>query len=140
MTNHEIAQLLRNVAASFAIKDEKKFRFQMIAYQKAADSIENATSQVADLYKEDKLDTIPGIGDTIKSRLEELMKNGSVSHFERVKKDIPESVFPLLSLPGFVPKKAYKLVTAFKLNDPKPIVDDLEKVAKDGKIAPLEGF
>ncbi len=140
MTNHEIAQLLRNVAASFAIKDEKKFRFQMIAYQKAADSIENATSQVADLYKEDKLDTIPGIGDTIKSRLEELMKNGSVSHFESVKKDIPESVFPLLSLPGFGPKKAYKLVTAFKLNDPKTIVDDLEKVAKDGKIAPLEGF
>src|SRR5258706_2973860 len=140
MTNHEIAQLLRNVAASFAIKDEKKFRFQLIAYQKAADSIENATSQVADLYKEQKLDNLPGMGARIKSRLEELMKNGSVSHFYSVKKDFPEAVFPLIGLLGFGPKKAYKLVTAFKLSDPKTVVDDLEKVAKEGKIASLEGF
>ena len=39
-TNLEIAHLFRQVAASYAIKDEQKYKFQIIAYQKAADAIE----------------------------------------------------------------------------------------------------
>jgi len=54
MTNLEIAKLLRNVAASYEIKDENKFRFQIIAYKKAADAIQNSSSEVKDLFKEKK--------------------------------------------------------------------------------------
>src|SRR5260221_5653026 len=113
MTNSEIAQLLRQVGASFAIKDEKKYRFQIIVYQKAADTIQNLTSQVSDLYKEDKLTDLPGIGASIQQHLSELIKTGKVTHFETVMKDIPQAVFPLLGVPSFGPKKAYKLVTHF---------------------------
>ncbi len=140
MTNHEIAKLFRHVAAAFAIKDEKKHYFQIVAYQKAADAIENATSQVFDLVKEDKLEEIPGIGTTIKQRLEELVKTGKVAHFESVLKEVPEAMFPLLDVPSFGPKKAYKLVTAFKLTNPNTVITDIEKIAKEGKIASLEGF
>ena len=53
MSNQEIATLLRNVAASYAIKDEKKYKFQIIAYQNAAERIESSTAEVADLLKEE---------------------------------------------------------------------------------------
>jgi len=62
MTNIEIAKLFREVAAAYSIKNEGKYRFQIIAYKKAADAIEGSTYQIKDLYKEDKLDEIPGVG------------------------------------------------------------------------------
>ena len=51
MTNFEISQLLREVAAAYAVKNEQKYRFQIIAYNKAADSIENTTIEISDAKK-----------------------------------------------------------------------------------------
>ena len=140
MSNEQIAKLLRNVAASYTIKNEKKFRFQIIAYQKASDTIANLTSEVKDFYHENKLDTLPGIGNTIRSHLIELFKKGEVRHFNWALKGIPATVFPLLEIPGFGPKRAYRLVKEFKLNNPETVIDELEKATKQGKIAPLDGF
>lgn len=140
VTNVEISKLLRDVAAAYSITDEKKFRFQLLAYEKAAESIENLPTELNDLYKENKLQGIPGVGPTIQSRLEELLKTGTVKHFEDVLKDIPVAVFPLLDVPSFGPKKAYKLVTEFKLKNKETVIDDLAAVAKEGKIATLAGF
>lgn len=140
MSNNEVARLLRNVAASYTIQDEKKYRFQIIAYQKAADAIMQLTTEALAMYKTGKLDTIPGVGPTIKTHLIELFTTGKVQHFIDVTKKISEAVFPLLDVPGFGPKKAYRLVTEFKLVDAKTVLNDIEKLAKTGKIAPLAGF
>nr|MBI5455590.1 hypothetical protein [Candidatus Levybacteria bacterium] len=140
MSNQQIAKLLKNVAASYIIKDENKFRFQIIAYQKAADTILNLTQELKDFYLEDKLNDLPGIGNTLKSHLVELFKKGKVSHFEWVLKDIPESVFVLMDIPSFGPKKSYKLVKEFHLNDPKTVIEKLKNLAESGKIANMEGF
>lgn len=140
MVNKEIAEFLRNVAAAYVIKDEHKFRFQIIAYQRAASSIDNSAMQVEDLIAEDKLDTLSGIGPSIREHLTELKKTGRVKHFDWVFKGIPSSVFPLLRLPSLGPKTAYKLVKAFKLRNPKNVISDLGKAAELGKIAKLPGF
>ncbi len=140
MTNTEIVRLLRNVAAAYSIKDEKKFRFQIIAYQNAADMIDHSLNELSDLFKENKLDMLSGIGSSIKSHLKELFSHGKVVHFEEVLQSIPEAVFPLLDIPGFGPKKAYKLVSKFKLSNSETVIFDLEKIAEEGKIAGLEGF
>lgn len=140
MTNKEISQLFRSVAASYSIKNETKFRFQMLAYQKAADAIEPLPYQIKDLYKEGKLEMIPGVGPTIRQRLEELIKTGKVKHFENVMKGIPAPVFLLMQIPGFGPKKAYKLTIEFGLKNPNTAVEELAKLAKAGRIATLEGF
>ena len=140
MTNLEISKLLKSVAAAYTIKDEKKFRFQIIAYQKAADAIYHSTTELLDLYKENKLDILQGVGPTIKSHLEELITNGKVKHFEDVLQDIPSAIFPLLDVPSFGPKKAFRLVSEFKLSNPESVISDLAKIAKSGKIAKLDGF
>jgi DNA polymerase (family 10) len=140
MSNQELAKLLRNVAAAYTIKDERKFHFQIVAYLNAADTIKGLTKEVKDYYDEKKLQEIPGIGTTLRSRLEELFKKGKVSHFEWALKGIPEAVFPLLDVPSFGPKKAYRLVKEFKLKNPSTVLEDLEKIGKKGQVAPLKGF
>lgn len=140
MTNKEIARILRNVAAAYIIKDDKKFRFQIIAYQKAADIIDHSVNEMYDLFKENKLDTLPGIGPSIKSHLEELFTHGKVKHFEEVLSGVPQSVFALMEVPGLGPKRAFKLVSEYKLSNPKTVISDLEKIAKEGRIENVEGF
>jgi len=140
MTNKEIAELLRNVAAAYAIKDDKKHYFQIVAYEKAADTIEHLTVQISDLVKENKLEGLSGIGSSMKQHLQELIHTGQVKHFHQILEKIPPSVFPLLHVPSFGPKKAYKLVTTFHLSNPETVLQDLHKLAEQGKIAELEGF
>jgi DNA polymerase (family X) len=140
MTNKDISSLLREIAASYTIKNEAKFRFQIIAYQNAAEAIEGLSVQVKDLYDEGELDSIPGVGNTIKQRLEELLKTGEVKHFEEVKKGIPPAVFTLMQIPGFGPKKAFRLSTHFKLSNPDTAIEELKKFAEKGEVAVLEGF
>ncbi|MEK7571601.1 MAG: hypothetical protein AAB553_04980 [Patescibacteria group bacterium] len=140
MTNTEITRLLRQIAAAYSITDEKKYRFQIIAYQKAADNIESIHTEITDLYREGKLKTLPGIGASMQNYLQELCETGQVKHFEEVLATIPEAVYPLLDIPSFGPKKAYKLVTAFQLASPENVMQDVMSLAKKGKIAPLAGF
>jgi DNA polymerase (family 10) len=53
---------------------------------------------------------------------------------------VPQGVFPLLSIPGIGPKKAYKLVRELHLTNEKTAVADLEHAVKSGKVSPIEGF
>ena len=140
VTNQEIAELFRNVAAAYSIKNDKKFYFQILPYQKASETIEASTSEIQDLYRENKLDTLPGIGATIKSRLEELFKKGRVSYFESAFKDIPKAVFILIKVPSIGPKKAYKLAEKFSLNNPDTAIDLLITKAKNHEIAKIPTF
>lgn len=140
MTNQEIAQLFRNVAAAYAIKDEKKYKFQIIAYQKAADATEHASVELKSLYRDQQLDKVPGIGKTIQGRLEELFETGHVKHFDDVMKDLSPAIYPLLDIPSFGPKKAYKLVTHFKLKDPKRVIAQVKELAEKGQIRELDSF
>lgn len=139
-TNVEIAKILRQVAAAYAIKNEAKYRFQILAYQKAADSIESSTTEVKDMLVVDKLDKIPGIGTNISDHLIELFKEGTVKHFDTILKEIPPAVFPLLDIPTFGPKKAFKLIKAFSLQDPQTVIEDIYSLAQNNKISTLPTF
>ncbi len=140
MTNQEIARLFRNIAASYAIQNEKKYRFQIIAYQKASDAVEHASTELKTLYEKGSLEKISGIGPTIRTRLDELFKSGHVKHYDEVLEKISPAVFPLLDIPSFGPKKAYNLVQHFKISNPKTVVEDIQKLAINNQISELEGF
>ena len=141
MTNIEIAGLLRAVASAYQLRDEKKNKFRIIAYQRAADAVEHASSELKDLWDEGKLDEIPGIGKSIAEHLSDLFVNGKSKHFENVMEGFPPQMFDLMTVPGIGVKTAYKIVQKFKYKiSEKNAVSDLEKLAKKGEIAKLEGF
>ena len=137
-SNKEIATLLRKVAAVYLLTSEN--RFKIIAYQKAADTIENLSRNLFDLWQEGKLNEVAGIGTSLASYLDEYFKEGYCLHFDEVLKKIPSSVFVLMEIPGIGPKKAFTLVKALKLFDEKTVVLDLKKACLSGEVAKIEGF
>ncbi len=134
ISNRDIVKLFREVAAAYEAKGEN--RFKIIAYDNAATSIEHATSELKDLWEDQKLDTIPGLGKSIREHLDELFRTGKVKHFDQIKKDLPPGMFSLLEIGGLGPKSAYKLAKALNIKNR----EDLEKAAKEGKISNLPGF
>ncbi|KKU21807.1 MAG: PHP domain protein [Candidatus Woesebacteria bacterium GW2011_GWF1_46_13] len=136
MINTQIAELLRAIAAAYQLKNEEKNRFRIIAYQRAADAVEHASSELKDLWDDGKLKEVPGIGESIASHLDELFRTGKSGHFEEVMKGLPREMFDLMEVPGIGAKTAYKLVTKIGIKS----LAELEKAGKKGKIAELEGF
>jgi DNA polymerase (family 10) len=110
LTNLEIAELLRDVAAAYRFKDQMRYKFQIIAYERAADAVEHATSELKDLWDDKKLEEVPGIGPGIAEHLDEIFRTGKSKHFESLMKGIPKDAFKLMELPGIGIKTAMKLI------------------------------
>lgn len=139
LSNLQIAKLLRSIAAALSLSKGDN-RFRIIAYERAADAIEHATSEVKDLWEENNLQALAGIGESIAKHLDELFSTGKVKHFEEVLKDYPDAMFELMEVPGIGPKNAYKLTKILGISKAKNAVSKLEKAAKKGEIAEIEGF
>jgi DNA polymerase (family 10) len=136
-TNQDLAKLFRSVAAAYIAR--RGDRFRIIAYQRAADSIEHATSEVKDLWDDGKLGELAGIGSGIAGHLDELFRTGRVKHFEEVMAGLPPAMFELLRVPGIGAKTAYTLAKELQIS-PKAALSQLEKAAREGRIRGLEGF
>src|SRR3972149_12001790 len=132
MNNLQIAELLRDIAASYKFKDQNKYKFQIIAYERAADAVEHATSELKDLWDDGKLEEVPGVGPSIAEHLSEIFKTGKSKHFEDLMKDIPKDAFKLMELPGIGIKTAMKLM---KEGDKKDVAAKLKEVAEKEKKA-----
>ncbi|MFA5933089.1 MAG: helix-hairpin-helix domain-containing protein [Microgenomates group bacterium] len=109
-SNAKVAHLLRDVATAYTLK--KGNSFQIKAYESVADAIEHSTSEVHDLWQDNQLDQIPGIGESLKGHLDELFKTGKVKHWIDAKKGVPPAVFSFLDIPGVGPQTALKLAKA----------------------------
>lgn len=136
VTNLEIAELLRDVAAAYELKNTDKNKFRIVAYQRAADAVEHATSELKDLWDDGKLKDVPGIGESIASHLDEIFRTGKSKHFEEVMKGLPKEIFDLMEVAGIGVKTAFKLVYQLNIKS----ISQLEKAAQKSKIAKLEGF
>lgn len=142
MTNLQLARLFRAVAAVLTLEsgDNQKDRFRIVAYERAADAIEHASSEVRDLWVDSQLDNLPGIGKNMASYLDELFTTGKVRHFETILKKYPPSLFEIMEIPGIGPKTAYKLTKMLGINRAHSAITELEKAATKGHIRKIEGF
>lgn len=127
-SNREVANILRGVAAAYTIKKAGNI-FQIRAYETAADSVENSTANIADLWQEGRLEQVPALGEKIQSYLDELFRTGKVRHFQEVERGIPKVVFELLNIPGVGPKTAQKIAELGVDS-----LEELEKQLKSGKL------
>jgi DNA polymerase (family 10) len=132
-TNLQIAELLRDVAASYQLKDDNKYKFQIIAYERAADAVEHATSELKDLWDDGKLKDVPGIGPSIAQHLGEIFQNGKSQHFEDLMKGIPKEAFKLMELPGIGIKTALRLITQGKPSEVEKLLDQVKERSKVAK-------
>ncbi len=136
MKNFEIVKILYNISLYLEMEEEQ---FKPRAYEKAARSVEALTEDVSYIYKRGgtkALMDIPGVGEAISEKIEELILTGKLEYYEKLKKKIPVDIESLTSIEGIGPKRVKILYKKLKIKT----VEDLEKVAKEGKIRKLEGF
>src|SRR5258708_6442801 len=132
MTNKEIAEAFREVTAVYEI--EGKDLFHIRAYQNAANSIELYTAPLRDVWQEGRLTDVPGIGEKFEKYLDELFRTGTIKHFEKLLREAPAGMFPLLDIPGVGPKTALKLANELHLTNTKTARSKLQDALSGGKL------
>jgi DNA polymerase (family 10) len=135
--NSQFAKTFWEIAELLEIKNENRFKVR--AYQKAAQNIENLSESVGDIYKKSGLDglmKIPGIGEHIALKIEELIKTGKQKLHQQLLKEFPRGFIEMIQVPGIGPKTALLLQKKFKIDS----VNKLKKAVEKGLIKNLPGF
>lgn len=133
MKNQEIARIFNEIADILEIKGENPFRIR--AYRRAAQNIEGFSRDVSGLSEEELL-SIPGIGHDLAGKIREYISTGKIASYEELKKEIPEGLTVLLTVPSLGPKTAKLLYERLKIKD----IDDLERLAREHKLIGLPGI
>ena len=134
MKNHEVAELLRNIAQLLEIKG--KLVFKIRAYEKAALVIDNLDGDIGEVWKQGKLMEIPGVGEALTKKIGEFLETGKLDYYEKLKKEVPVNMEEFGRVPGLGPKTIMKLYKQLGVKNLK----DLEKAARQKKIENIEGL
>ncbi|MFN4197016.1 MAG: DNA polymerase/3'-5' exonuclease PolX [Caldimicrobium sp.] len=134
MKNKEVAEIFRKTAQLLDIKGDNPYRIR--AYEKAAQTIESLSRDVEDLAKEGKLESLPGIGQDLASKIKEILRTGTLSLYEELKKEIPPILLSFLEIPGLGPKKVKVMYEKLGITS----LEELEKACLQHKLAKLPGF
>ena len=137
MRNEEIAKTLSEISEYLEILETRSFRSR--AYKNAAQAVFNFEESLSDIYKQDGikgLKNIPGVGVSIAEGIEELLKTGKLAYYESLKSETSINVGDLIRIEGVGPKTIKTLHEELGVNN----LEDLEKMARAGKIRELDGF
>lgn len=137
MTNAQIAAVFERIADILSLQDENPFRIR--AYQRAAMTLVSMSGNIEDIYRQkgkDGLNAIPGIGTDLAQKMEELIKTGKLAYLAELEKDVPAGLLQITGIQGMGPKKTKFVWKKFKVQN----VDDLETLAKSGKLTDQKGW
>jgi DNA polymerase (family 10) len=141
--NSEVAKIFREIAFILQTEEEKKSEpntiFKIRSYNRAADEIQNLSSDIGDIYKKEQLKgllKIPSIGKAIATKLEEYITTGKIHYYDELKEKLPIDVSQFFGLEGIGPKTIKMLYDNLGIKN----ISDLEKAALEGKIKSVPGF
>src|SRR5579885_449011 len=134
VNNYELAAVFQRIGDMLEIKGEAIYR--VLAYREAARQLEALNEDVNQVAAEGRLTEIHGIGPAISSKIEELLKTGKLEYYERLKREVPETLADLLAIPGLGPKKIKLLHAELGVAS----MDDLRAALAAGRVRDLPGM
>ncbi|MGD1834496.1 MAG: DNA polymerase/3'-5' exonuclease PolX [Nitrososphaeraceae archaeon] len=141
--NSEIARIFREIAFILQSIEGKKNDpskiFRIRSYNKAANIIQDLTSDIDYIYEKEKIQgllKIPSIGKAIAAKVEEYITTGKIQYYDDLKKILPIDINQFLSLENIGPKTIKSLYDNLGIKN----ISDLEKAALEGKIRNIPGF
>jgi len=141
-SNTEVAEYLTNIATAYEIKH--KTRFQIVAYENAADTVLTYPEDLYSLWLKDPklLDQIPNIGPSILKKIDYLFKTDKpYPALKKIFATIHPAVFTFTKINGIGPLIAHKLTQNLKFSkNPSIALDQLVTFAKKGKIKTIPSF
>ncbi len=136
MDNQSIARRFYRLATLMDIRGDDPFRLR--SYRNAAEAIETWPTSVADTARNEGvpgLQTIPGVGKAIASKIIELLDRGTFDAWEKLTAETPETVLDLLEIPGIGPKTAALLHQRFKVSS----LEEMRKFVAGGGLEMVDG-
>jgi DNA polymerase (family 10) len=133
-TNRQVAEMFYQIADLSEINGEVVY--PVLAYRKAADNIANLGRDINDVWREGKLQEIPGVGKAIADKISELLDTGHMTFYDRLAAEVPLSLVDVLHIPDVGPKKARAMWQELGLTT----IAEVREAAEAGQLRTLSGF
>jgi len=131
MKNRTIAEMFDRMADILEFKGELPFR--VLAYRKASRVIQDLRDDIETIWKEGRLEEIPGIGEGMAKKIDEYLSSGKMTKYDEVTKGVPSSLIDLLNIQGLGPKTLSLAYEKLKVKN----LEDLKRVIADGSLSKL---
>jgi DNA polymerase (family 10) len=133
--NAEIADKFNKFADLLEIQGANPYRVR--AYRTAARNIDSMATQVSEMLdKGENLSEIPGIGESLAGKIEEIARTGDLSDLQDLQREVPAELVELTNIERLGPKHAKAIYEELNVTGLK----EVEKAAREGKIRQIRGF
>lgn len=132
--NKQIALVLEEIYQLLKLAGED--RFKLLAYERAARTVEAHPEPIAEMARAGRLKEIRGIGDALMKKITELVDTGRMAFHQRLLAETPIGLTEMLRVPGLGPKKVRLLYDERGVTD----LAALERAIASGGLQGLKGF
>lgn len=133
MNNSEVAQVFYEIAD---ILELQGVSFKPQAYRRAASAIEQLDIGIEQAVAEGQHKEIPGVGDAISKKIEELVGTGKLEYLEKLRAEVPPGIIEMLRIPEVGPKTAMLLRRELGISS----VQELKEAAAEHRLRTIRGF
>ncbi len=133
--NRNIVEIFNEVADLLEVEGANPFRVR--AYRNAARTVDELSGNVADMLEKDEdLSKLPGIGEDLAEKINEIVKTGELSQLKELQSRIPSERVKMTAIEGLGPKRVHFLHRELGIES----LEDLKAAAEKEKIRHLSGF
>lgn len=132
--NRHVAEIFSSMADILDILGANYHR--ILAYRRAAETISTLGRPLEEVWREGELTSIPGIGETLASKIDELIRTGEIEAYRELSSEVPEGVLTMLEIPGVGPRSAARFWKELGVTT----IEGLERAAQVGRLRDLRGF
>lgn len=129
-----VARVLRETGDLLELQGANPFRVR--AYHAAARALQGLPEEPQELLEAGTLAEVPGIGPGLVAAIAELIQTGRLTQHEELRREFPPGLLELFRVPGLGAKKVRTLYRELGVGSPA----ELEKAAREGRVATLPGF
>jgi len=132
--NAEIAAAFEELGTLYELDGAVVYR--VLAYRNAAKAIRDSGVSVAELARQGRAESLPGIGKTIAEKIVALLDEGEIPAARKLKAKIPAGLVAVTGLPGLGPKRARQLHDQLGVDS----IESLRTAAEAHQIRTVAGF
>ena len=133
-TNATFVKIFNEIGAMMELKGESPFKVR--AYRNAASTFANLPENLKDIWREGRVNDLPGIGKAITEKVDELMTTGRLRFYDRLLNEVPPSLIAITDIPHLGAKTAMLLYQQLGIQG----IADLQKAIEDGRIYEVPGL
>jgi DNA polymerase (family 10) len=132
--NAEIAAAFSELASLYELDGANRYR--VLAYKEAARVIRDCPQSVAELAQDGRATELPGVGDTLQTKILSLLDEGAIPAAVKLKEKYPASLVELTRIPGLGAKTARRMYDELGISS----LEELRAAAEEHRLRGVKGL